>query len=435
MSLPLVVAIQKALGEAPGHPALVDDALRAVFSFQLHAPQLTDDPRARAAPHAVLHEMLTHLAAGPWHARFVALELNSVQHEALVIAGFAAASLPEVEWLIKQNWRVTEGLLAARDDAPEALLALAERLRGKPAENPALLTALGRLAVIADGLEDALTLANCSLAATAERAFTALGPTRTARVVERVLARFDHTPEFRSQSLIPMLERVGPWLNARALDAVLTRAELLSNTYLAWEDWGQRLGQNADTRFVLGAVAARIAQHDDPGLRDGWRRAARMLLDRATHRGFVPSPDDDVFIDPAGAARGNDDVWMATRRLLNAIGPTRAEAVLTAAFAGYRAPCEAVRFAVSGMSPGYLSRVAEAMVAVRDDPAFSDLLAISDLKPFGPGFVDALIEALRDLRPRRAFVKHLERNLSVGDYNRLSIWLETRPPPKRPRAP
>ena len=426
---PLLDSLRDALVGPSGRRDLLPDVLRAVLARQIDPAALP--PAPGAAPHAALDAMLRHLADGPWFDAFLALDDTGSGHEDLLVLGFRDAPLDAVRALVSRGWIVTERLLAARDDRADDLVALFESLQETPAAQPALTAALARERPVRAGLEDAWTLTNLQHLPLARAAFENLGPARTDAVVARVLVRFDDQPEFRHEALIPLLMRVGPWFDETSIDRIFARAELLGDGYMAWEEWGARLAASGETAFVLAQLDRRAASLADPALRDGWRRAARSLLDRAVSAGFALEPAHDASIDPAGAARLNHDAWSATLRLLRAIPLARAEAALDGAFERYEHPSDCLRFVMKGLSDAHLARVAAAIVAVRDDAARPHLLRGTNLRPYGPGLVDGLQVALADVLPKRAFLTSLERNLEAADYARLAAWLETRPPPKR----
>jgi len=437
-SLDLASGVRAALDAPAGsRPELLDPALLAVLRGTLTPRRFDAAGRSwdLGLP-ADADALLRHLGGATWAPALVRLEESAMALDPLLALGFRDAPLDALEAFTQRNDIPTARILSARDDAPDALLALSrrhpERLRVR---HSALAAALARMEAIPPGLEDDLALWHVGHAPLGRDALRSLGAERAGAVVLRAMRRSDGEPEFQPGAVVVCLETFGGPLDAATLDALAARIELLSTgpgSYLWWEEVGSRLDAADAFEPALDFVRGRMRSATDATLAAGWRRVLRVLLDRRVRRGAALDPCFDADIDPAGAARLTHDVWQATLRLLSSISPERAERVLAAAT--YDHPADILRFLLPGMSPAYLERVAAALVSLRDDPSQKHMLVATSLRPLGPGFVDALKVALAAVKPKRALLSALERNLDPADFAALSTWLAERPEPKKPKG-
>lgn len=421
-----VVVLQQALAAPPGaHPELIAPALEAGLTNRL--------PRELAGHPEKLDRVLRHLTGGPsWIPELMKLA-DARAGDWLLELGLRDAAFADVEVCCTRNDGPAARILNARlgVDSVETLLALSERapLDRLNLKHAALCAAIARGALQA-GVEAALDLGFVTNVAIKQKALTALGPERSADVVLRAIRRFDNEPKFRTQALPMVLECFGAPLSASTLDAIGERIESLrAETYehMGWESIGDWLGNSRAWSDCIAFIRGRLPKAE------GWRLTMRSLLGKATQHGLVLDPSLDEFIDPAGAAKLSFDVWRVTAGLLASIPAERSAPLLLDA--QYPQPSDIFHFVFGGLPASALERIAAIHVSLRDDAASKNVLLTTDLRPFGPGFLDALKLALTEVKPKAGYLKHLERNLDPALYAALTQWLAERPEPKKKKAP
>lgn len=419
MDLPALLT-EAATLPAGSKPELVTPALAAYFDHKLPR-ELTKSPEDVDA-------LFRHLSGQTWASELVKLGHLAMAHDRILALGFRDAAWPDVEAFIARNSTPTARLLHARlgTDSAETLVAFSQKATTRRVKNAALAAAI---AVKSDVVTPDFDLREIGWAPLQQAALRALGPERASEVMLRTLRAYDDQPEFRYQALAWVLESFGPPLTDTALEAIAARIELIRGEkyeHLGWEQIGDWLARSAQWEPAL-AFLRRSAPRQP-----GWRAALRAFLSVAAGAGFPIEPALDEFIDPAGAAKSSYDVWKMTNRLLTAVGTERASKLLLEA--QFAKPSDLLRFVVKGLSSAALTRFAEVHVGLRDDPDAKDALIATRLKDLGPAFGDALQVALAEVKPKKGYLKALERNLEPPVWTALDAWLQRRPEPKKKKA-
>jgi hypothetical protein len=433
----LIERINAALQQPPGSTQLLDEALRAVIRSGLDTRQVVLAGPSPGGYWETLHAILVHLAGGPWRDAYSAADLWQMGHEPLLALGLADAPIELVETAIQRVWTVADPLLLRRGEDPETLLAMAERFDGHPTQQALICAAIARSKPVSPALEQRWTMENSVNVEACERAFEALGPERAGAVVRRRLVQYDGEGphDFRYQALAPLLERLGPSLDDATVDAVFDRAELITRTASGWSGVGDLLGRHrAHWSYKIAQIERRILACASDETRAGWRHAMRALLNEMASAKVAIDPALDQYIDPAAAALVTDAEWNMVKRLLDAIGLERSDAVLDAAVQQYAKPTDVLRFIKPGLSPRQIDRMAEAYVGTQFDGSPSYVAAGTNIAPLGPEFTASLMKALADVKPKKGFLTTLSRKLDPQAFATLSAWLETRPEPKPKKA-
>jgi hypothetical protein len=420
-----IAVLQQALAAPPGaHPELIAPALEAGLANRL--------PRELAGHPEKLDGLLRHLTGGrSWTPEL--MKSGAMASDWLLELGFRDGAFSDLEVCCTKNDGPASRILNARlgSDSAETLLALSDRA---PADrlnlkHAALCAAIANGA-LAPGIEATLDLGYVPNPALKQKALAKLGPERAGEVLLRAMRRLDNEPQFRTHALPMVLDCFGAPMSAATLDALGERIERLrAETYehMGWESIGDWLANSRAWNDCIAFIRSRLAKAE------GWRLTMRALLGKATEHGFALDPSLDEFIDPAGAAQLSFDVWRVTARLLWSIPAERSASLLLEA--KYQQPSDLFRFVFGGLPASALERIAAIHVSLRDDAASKNLLLTTDLKPYGPGMLDALKLALAEVKPKAGYLKHLERNLDPASYAALVQWLAERPEPKKKKAP
>lgn len=420
----LATALPEALALAPGSkPELLATTLTAYFKNTL--------PRDVWTSHFRMPEdadrAFRHLAPGSWAAELVAQKLNAMAFDRILALGFKDARFEDVETFAAINEIPLARILHARAgaDSFDTLNAFASRGKSTRWKHSALAAAcVAATGAVPAGVEAGFDLTEIGWEPLQRAALEALGAERAGEVVLRTLRKFDAQPEFRVDGVVPVLTSFGAPLPASTLEAVGQRIEELragKYEHKGWEMIGEWLGRSQAWHEALAFMDPRATAVP------GWKRAIRALLAEAVLRGFTLAPEHDRHIDPAGGVK--DGVWDITLRLLSSLPPGRAAVLLTDA--PFEKPADLFRYVLAGMPPALLTRYAELHVSLRDEPDAKDLLIVTRLQHLGPDFGVALKVALADVKPKKGYLKALERNLEAPVYASIASWLETRPEPKK----
>lgn len=433
----LMQQVKEALAQPPGtNAALLGPVLTGYFAGQLGREVQGGGRRYDLDAPADLDALFRHLAGGTWAAELVRLKQEAT-YDTLLALGFRDAPFSDVVAFAARNQRPLAQMLDARAgvDSPEVLLDFANRATARPTRPAAFAAAIAAMPSVPAGLEAELDLNETGWPPLLRRALRALGPARASEVALRQLRSADgsqdaeHLALFKWQALVPVQECFGPFFTPQAEQVIAERTEELgaADGYKYWEGAGERLASTGEweavTRFAEGR-AAKAA---------GWRRALRIIVDARVARGWALPPEADALIDVGGAAKLDFEVWRVVQRLLASIPVERAERLL--AEAKFDQPTDPLRFLIPGLSAAALLRLAELHVSLREDPSAKDTLAVTDLRPLGPGFGAALQAALAAVKPKVSYLKALERNLDAPVCQALSQWLEERPAPKKAKPP
>ena len=379
--------------------------------------------------------LLRHLAGGSWAPAFLTLDNPGTGLEALLALGFRDAAWSEVAAMIERNPIASEPLLHARRDDPALLRGLHEGHTNDRVRQAALVATIAHADPVPPGLEDGWTLRNASFIPLAQAALAALGPARAGVVILRAMTRLDAEPQHREQALLPVLERVGPWLDDATVAAILARCELLAaHEPGMWVSAGECMTRGGQWRHGLALTTARLATESDPGRQRGLRQMFRVFAAAAAAQGEALAPEWERHLDLAESAdRGNYDEWRRCTAVLAALDVDRAEAILVAAWPAYVRPTDAFRYLRAGLSDAYLDRLAGLHVGLRDDLGAQDVLHGTRLTALGAAFALALALALADSKPKpkKSYLKALERNLEPAAYEQLSGLLAARPAARR----
>lgn len=382
-----------------------------------------------------LHALLDRVVGAPWRALHVpTFAATGPLPDEVTVLGYADAPLAEVEALLEKNTLVTEALFTARRDSAKALLALAERSQIDRVWNVATAVALTRMkGEPEEEIEARWTLLDSGSAALGVAALRRLTPRRAGAVIERTLHMNDGEPEFRDQALLAVLPLLGPWVDAGAVDAVLSRAEELCDDKLEWASVADRLADGADHDWLLGTLHARAAAALSEPRRRGLQSALRAVLRARVHLGGSIPDTFDLAIDPAGTDHYRDRE--ASVALLATLPADRAERVLDDAWPRYREPREALWFLRDGLSDAYARRIAQLVVDGRDDDATRNVAVATGhgLRPLGPRMATMIAEAIGDEPIKARFRAHLARVLDPAVAQALEATLSARPEKKKAR--
>jgi hypothetical protein len=437
----LIDAINDALAQPPGSTQLLAEAMGYFLSprHQYYGPD-----RARLAHPAIAdgppwmgeHRILEHLAGGRWSTAFLALENKYVTHTSLVLRGFAEAPFDEVAALLSALPGLANNLFAERvGDDPAALLALRAQC-----SDPLSASALLFAAIAADPSPPAAIEAQCNLSGAVSpklvrRALLALGPQRAAALVDAQLAALSTVDEQeRLWQLCALGPLLGPALDRGTIDRVFSAFDAFDPYGAAsrCESFGEHLAlHHPALSEAASLLLSRVDACTDDASRARWTRALHRVLGALAQRKERIDPSFDHAIDPAIAAPLGGPARDAVNIVLESIEPARAEAILDRAWQRYAGLVDRFWFLRGGLSDAYLLRLAEALVAAREDPALLELLIILRFSWLGAPFVAALQSALADVKPKKTFVSKLLKTLSPTDGAALSSWLETRPEPKK----
>ncbi len=438
----LIDAINQALAQPPGNPALLAEAMRYFLSaqHQYYGPerkQLAHPAIAEGPPWMGEHRILEHLAGGRWSTAYLSLENKYVTHSSLVLRGFAAAPIDEVAELLTALPGLAPNLFAERvGDDPSALLSMRAQCADPLAASALLFAAIAAHSDPPPAIEAECDRWGSVPPKLARRALAALGPKRAAAIVDRLLAALPTNDE---QERLGQLCALGPLLGPAIDDGAVERALRAFDAFDPYgaasrcESFGAHLAvHHPELAQAASMLLARIDTCADEATRAGWTRALHRVLGALAQRGLPIDPRFDRALDPALAASlGGGPSRDAVNLVLGSIEPERAEAVLDRAWQQYARPVDRFWLLRDGLSESLLLRVAEALVEQREEPALFDALIILPLAWLGSPFVAALQRALADVKPKKTFVTKLLRALSPEDGAAFSSWLETRPEPKK----
>jgi hypothetical protein len=437
----LIDAINDALAQPPGNPQLLAEAMRYFLSpqHQYYGPerkQLAHPAIADGPPWMGEHRILEHLAAGRWSTAFLSLENKYVTHTSLVLRGFAEAPIDEVAALLTALPGLAKDLFVERvGDDPASILALRAQCADPLSASALLFAAIAAHRDPPPAIEAECDRWGALPPKLVRRALAALGPQRAAALIDAQLASLPADDEQeRLWQLCALGPLLGPALDRATIDRVFIAFDAFDPYGAATrcESFGEHLALHHPALSEAATLLlSRVDASADDASRARWTRALHRVLGALARRNAPIEPSFDHAIDPALAAPLGGPARDAVNLVLGSIGPARAEAVLDRAWQRYAGPVDRFWFLRDGLSEAYLLRLAEALVALRDEPPLLDVLMILPFAWLGSPFVAALQSALADVKPKKTFVTKLLRALSPTDGAALSSWLETRPEPKK----
>lgn len=437
-----IATINAALAQPPGSPRALDEALRLFFSPQYSyyrdRAQFTHPSIQDPTPWLGERAILEHLAGGRWTGAFLRCQIEYVYNSGLLVRGFADAPFDELaEALLRYPSYAIAVFDSRTGDDPAALLALREKSEDPLLRRVLLCAAIASSSAVPDALIAQLDTYSGVQSALVFRAFVAMGVERASRWVA---PRIDALPtgasaqdaRERHGALLTLFEVFGAPLDRASNDRLLAEYERFATIgYYGWSELGQWLARARHDHCDLARAFVERAAASEPSLRDRWIEATQLVLSAAVERGVAVDPWFDPHLDAAIAANGGGVSQPGFLQLLASIGAERAEAVLDRAWQRYAQAYRPFMLLLPNFSEGYVQKLADALVAAREDKELLDMFAILPLSTVGSSLVPALQRALAEIKPKKTFVTKLCKQLAPADAAALGAWLETRPEPKK----
>lgn len=437
-----IATINAALAQPPGSTQALDEALRLFFSSRYSyygdRAQFTHPSIQDPTPWLGERRILEHLAGGRWTGAFLRCEIEPLYNAGLLVRGFADAPIDELgPMLLRYSSHGIPVFETRTGDDPDALLTLREQSEDPLLRRVLLCAAIASSSPVPDALFAQLDVTSGVPASLVYRAFVAAGVERASRwVAQRIDAlpggsSADEANE-RYYALAELFSVLGAPLDRATNDRLLAAYERFATIgYHGWHALGQSLGRVHGDRIRVAREFALRATASEPALRDRWIEGMQATLAVAVDHGDAIDAWFDAHLDAAIAANGGGSTQPGFLRLLYAIGVERAEAVLDRAWPRYAQVFLPFVLLLPNFSEAYVQKLADALVAARDDKALLDAMVILPLSTAGASLVPALQRSLEQIKPKKPFVTRLCKQLAPEDAAALSAWLESRPEPKK----
>ncbi|MBL8684665.1 MAG: hypothetical protein JNK05_36150 [Myxococcales bacterium] len=437
-----IATINAALAQPPGSTQVLDEALRLFFSsgYSYYRDRaLLDHPSIQdPTPWLGERRILEHLAGGRWTGAFLRCAIEYIYSTGLLVRGFVDAPIDELGAMLLRYSSYGIAVFDDRSgDDPAALLALRAQTEDPLLRRVLLCAAIASSSPVSDALIAELDDLGGVPSKLVRRAFIAMGVERASRWIAR---RIDALPggqgadaaRERYYALVVLFVALGAPLDRATNDQLLAAFEgLATSGYHGWHELGPYLArESADRASVARELAVRAAS-SEAALRDRWIEVMQTVLAAAVDRGESIDPWFDAHLDAAVAANGGGTTQPGFLRVLAAIGVERAEVVLDRAWPRYGQAYLPFVLLLPNFSAGYVQKLADALVAAREDKALLDAMVILPLSTLGTALIPALQRALAEIKPKKPFVTKLCKQLAPQDAAALSAWLEARPEPKK----